>query len=167
MSSLKDSIAPLESDLKAVPPRISVYHVSIMSSQCDRIGRAAIAVQASPLPREPIPGDFRPLPYPHRGRRPTQRIPWGFFPDYGYSKALVSAIQDRTVCEMRPRIVLGDHGKGHGMMLQAAETTPKAPPKPPATANPVQRLQRRRHLPRRPKPNRVTAGSAFLSWPKC
>ena len=26
MSSLKDSIAPLESDLKAVPPRISVYH---------------------------------------------------------------------------------------------------------------------------------------------
>ncbi len=26
MSSLKDSIAPLESDLKAIPPRISVYH---------------------------------------------------------------------------------------------------------------------------------------------
>jgi hypothetical protein len=26
MSSLKDSIAPLESDLKAVPPRINVYH---------------------------------------------------------------------------------------------------------------------------------------------
>lgn len=26
MSSLKDSLAPLESDLKAVPPRISVYH---------------------------------------------------------------------------------------------------------------------------------------------
>jgi hypothetical protein len=26
MSSLRDSIAPLESDLKAVPPRISVYH---------------------------------------------------------------------------------------------------------------------------------------------
>jgi hypothetical protein len=26
MSSLKDSIAPLESDLKAAPPRISVYH---------------------------------------------------------------------------------------------------------------------------------------------
>lgn len=26
MSSLNDSIAPLESDLKAVPPRISVYH---------------------------------------------------------------------------------------------------------------------------------------------
>jgi hypothetical protein len=26
VSSLKDSIAPLESDLKAVPPRISVYH---------------------------------------------------------------------------------------------------------------------------------------------
>jgi len=26
MSSLKDSIAPLESDLKALPPRISVYH---------------------------------------------------------------------------------------------------------------------------------------------
>ena len=26
MSSLKDSIAPLESDLKAVPPRIGVYH---------------------------------------------------------------------------------------------------------------------------------------------
>jgi hypothetical protein len=26
MSSLKDSIAPLESDLKAVPPRISAYH---------------------------------------------------------------------------------------------------------------------------------------------
>ena len=26
MSLLKDSIAPLESDLKAVPPRISVYH---------------------------------------------------------------------------------------------------------------------------------------------
>src|SRR5712664_2309470 len=26
MSSLKDNIAPLESDLKAVPPRISVYH---------------------------------------------------------------------------------------------------------------------------------------------
>jgi hypothetical protein len=26
MSSLKDSIAPLEGDLKAVPPRISVYH---------------------------------------------------------------------------------------------------------------------------------------------
>ncbi len=26
MPSLKDSIAPLESDLKAVPPRISVYH---------------------------------------------------------------------------------------------------------------------------------------------
>ena len=26
MSSLKDSIAPLESDLKTVPPRISVYH---------------------------------------------------------------------------------------------------------------------------------------------
>src|SRR5229473_30892 len=26
MSSLKDSIAPLESDLKAVPSRISVYH---------------------------------------------------------------------------------------------------------------------------------------------
>jgi hypothetical protein len=26
MSSLKDRIAPLESDLKAVPPRISVYH---------------------------------------------------------------------------------------------------------------------------------------------
>src|ERR1700730_19435106 len=26
MSSLKDSIAPLESDLKSVPPRISVYH---------------------------------------------------------------------------------------------------------------------------------------------
>src|SRR5580698_3550021 len=26
MSSLKDSIAPLESDLKAEPPRISVYH---------------------------------------------------------------------------------------------------------------------------------------------
>lgn len=26
MSSLKDSIAPLESDLKAVPPRVSVYH---------------------------------------------------------------------------------------------------------------------------------------------
>jgi hypothetical protein len=26
MSSLKNSIAPLESDLKAVPPRISVYH---------------------------------------------------------------------------------------------------------------------------------------------
>src|SRR5271168_2337682 len=26
MSSLKDSISPLESDLKAVPPRISVYH---------------------------------------------------------------------------------------------------------------------------------------------
>jgi hypothetical protein len=26
ISSLKDSIAPLESDLKAVPPRISVYH---------------------------------------------------------------------------------------------------------------------------------------------
>ena len=26
MSSLKDSIAPLESDLKAIPPRINVYH---------------------------------------------------------------------------------------------------------------------------------------------
>lgn len=26
MSSLKDSLAPLESDLRAVPPRISVYH---------------------------------------------------------------------------------------------------------------------------------------------
>src|SRR6266571_4245239 len=26
MSSLKDSIAPLESDLKAMPPRINVYH---------------------------------------------------------------------------------------------------------------------------------------------
>jgi hypothetical protein len=26
MSSLKDSVAPLESDLKAVPPRINVYH---------------------------------------------------------------------------------------------------------------------------------------------
>src|SRR5205823_11265028 len=26
ISSLKDSIAPLESDLKAAPPRISVYH---------------------------------------------------------------------------------------------------------------------------------------------
>ena len=26
MSSLRDSIAPLESDLKAVPPRINVYH---------------------------------------------------------------------------------------------------------------------------------------------
>jgi hypothetical protein len=26
MSSLKDSIAPLEGDLKAVPPRIGVYH---------------------------------------------------------------------------------------------------------------------------------------------
>ena len=26
MSSLKDSLAPLESDLKAVPPRINVYH---------------------------------------------------------------------------------------------------------------------------------------------
>jgi hypothetical protein len=26
MSSLRDSLAPLESDLKAVPPRISVYH---------------------------------------------------------------------------------------------------------------------------------------------
>ena len=26
MSSLRDSIAPLESDLKAIPPRISVYH---------------------------------------------------------------------------------------------------------------------------------------------
>ena len=26
MSSLKDSIGPLESDLKAVPPRINVYH---------------------------------------------------------------------------------------------------------------------------------------------
>ena len=26
MSSLKDSIDPLESDLKAVPPRINVYH---------------------------------------------------------------------------------------------------------------------------------------------
>jgi len=26
MSSLKDSIAPLESDLKATPPRINVYH---------------------------------------------------------------------------------------------------------------------------------------------
>ena len=26
MSSLKDNLAPLESDLKAVPPRISVYH---------------------------------------------------------------------------------------------------------------------------------------------
>src|SRR5829696_5421558 len=26
VSSLRDSIAPLESDLKAVPPRISVYH---------------------------------------------------------------------------------------------------------------------------------------------
>src|SRR6185295_11447425 len=26
MSSLRDSIAPLESDLKTVPPRINVYH---------------------------------------------------------------------------------------------------------------------------------------------
>src|SRR6266436_1685688 len=26
MSSLKDSIGPLESDLKAMPPRINVYH---------------------------------------------------------------------------------------------------------------------------------------------
>ena len=26
MSSLKDSIEPLESDMKAAPPRISVYH---------------------------------------------------------------------------------------------------------------------------------------------
>src|SRR5262245_4709770 len=26
MSSLKDSIAPLESDLKSMPPRINVYH---------------------------------------------------------------------------------------------------------------------------------------------
>ena len=45
MSSLKDSIDPLESDLKAVPHRINVYHdlpFAIMRYDPTEIGRAHV-----------------------------------------------------------------------------------------------------------------------------
>jgi hypothetical protein len=69
MSSLKDSIAPLESDLKAVPPRINVYHdlpfaimrydptdewelrreIKLLATRLEAVGRAVHIIPMSEL----------------------------------------------------------------------------------------------------------------------
>jgi hypothetical protein len=65
MSSLKDSIAQIESDLKAVPPRINVYHdlpfailrydttaewvlrreIKLLATRLEGMGKAVVSVQ--------------------------------------------------------------------------------------------------------------------------
>ena len=69
MSSLKDSIAPLDSDLKAVPPRINVYHdlpfaimrydptdewelrreIKLLATRLEAVGRAVHIIPMSEL----------------------------------------------------------------------------------------------------------------------